>query len=210
MSKPKPVSRSGRFSGGPGDDVVQFTESISFDRRLWKHDIQGSIAHATMLQSIGVLTKKELAAIKRGLKEIGNEIAADSFPWRDELEDVHMNIEGELTARIPAGAKLHTARSRNDQIALDSRMWLRDEIAELTESHAADLEWQRGDLALLDNHRVQHGRRPFGGRRQILVAFGARAPTTPLTPPRPLTPVAPVPASEATTTSAVGYGERPT
>jgi len=72
---------------------------------------------------------------------------------------------------------------------------LRDEIAELTESYAADLEWQRGDLALLDNHRVQHGRRPFDGRRQVLVAFGARAPTTPLTPPRPLTPVAPVPAS---------------
>ncbi|MFT4689051.1 MAG: argininosuccinate lyase [Verrucomicrobiia bacterium] len=145
MSKPKPVSRSGRFSGGPGDDVVQFTESISFDRRLWKHDIQGSVAHATMLQSIGVLTKKELAAIKRGLKEIGNEIAADSFPWRDELEDVHMNIEGELTARIPAGAKLHTARSRNDQIALDSRMWLRDEIAELIGEVRA-LQWALVDL----------------------------------------------------------------
>ncbi|MGY8737301.1 MAG: TauD/TfdA family dioxygenase, partial [bacterium] len=72
---------------------------------------------------------------------------------------------------------------------------LRDEIAELTESYAADLEWQRGDLALLDNHRVQHGRRPFDGRRQVLVAFGARAPTTPFTPPRPLTPVAPVPTS---------------
>ncbi|MBG89507.1 MAG: argininosuccinate lyase [Verrucomicrobiales bacterium] len=131
MSKRKPVSRSGRFATGPGDDVVRYTESISFDRRLWWHDIQGSIAHATMLQSIGVLNKKELGAIKRGLKQIAGEIEDGTFPWKEELEDVHMNIEGELTRRIPAGAKLHTSRSRNDQIALDSRMWLRDEIVDL-------------------------------------------------------------------------------
>ena len=129
--KPPPVSRSGRFSGGPGEDVARFTESISFDWRLWRHDILGSIAHATMLHKIGILTKKEQGAIVKGLDDIGREIVAGKFQWRTELEDVHMNIEAELTRRAPAGAKLHTARSRNDQVALDLRMWLRDEIFEL-------------------------------------------------------------------------------
>src|ERR1700677_2740420 len=128
MSKKSPVSRSGRFAGGPAADVALFTESISFDWRLWKHDIQGSLAHATMLQKIGVLTRNELSAITKGLNQIGREIASGKFSWKPELEDVHMNIEAELTKRVPAGAKLHTARSRNDQVALDVRMWLRDEI----------------------------------------------------------------------------------
>src|SRR5882757_1595383 len=131
--KNKSISRSGRFAGGPGADVAQFTESISFDWRLWRHDIVGSIAHATMLQKIGVLTKAELKAIVQGLETIGQEIADGKFEWKAELEDVHMNIEAELTRRVPAGAKLHTARSRNDQIALDARLWLRDEIAALVE-----------------------------------------------------------------------------
>ena len=131
MSKKSPVSRSGRFAGGPAADVAQFTESISFDWRLWRHDIQGSIAHATMLQKIGVLTRAELAAITRGLKSIAASIEAGEFSWKPELEDVHMNIESELTRRVPAGAKLHTARSRNDQVALDVRLWLRDEITSL-------------------------------------------------------------------------------
>jgi argininosuccinate lyase len=126
-----PVSRSGRFTGGPAADVAQFTESISFDWRLWKHDIQGSLAHATMLQKIGVLTGSELSAITKGLNQIGREIAAGKFSWKPELEDVHMNIEAELTKRVPAGAKLHTARSRNDQVTLDVRLWLRDEITAL-------------------------------------------------------------------------------
>jgi len=128
MKRISPVSRSGRFAGGPADEVASFTESVSFDWRLWKYDIQGSIAHATMLAKIGVLNKKELRAITTGLDAIGREIAAGKFKWKLELEDVHMNIEAELTKRVPAGAKLHTARSRNDQIALDLRLWLRDEI----------------------------------------------------------------------------------
>jgi argininosuccinate lyase len=126
-----PVSRSGRFSSGPGADVAQFTESISFDWRLWRHDIQGSLAHAAMLQKIGVLTKVEASAIARGLADIQQEIETGNFTWKPELEDVHMNLEAELTRRIPAGAKLHTARSRNDQVALDVRLWLRDEITAL-------------------------------------------------------------------------------
>lgn len=92
----------------------------------------GSIAHARMLQKIGVLTKAELAQITKGLEEIGQEIMDGKFEWKEELEDVHMNIESELTKRVPAGAKLHTARSRNDQVALDVRMWLRDEILEFS------------------------------------------------------------------------------
>jgi argininosuccinate lyase len=128
MKKISPVSRSGRFARSPGADVAQFTESISFDHRLWRHDILGSLAHAAMLRKIGVLTKNELRAIVKGLDIIGRKIAAGKFHWKPELEDVHMNIEAELTQRVPAGAKLHTARSRNDQVALDMRLWLRDEI----------------------------------------------------------------------------------
>jgi argininosuccinate lyase len=128
MKKISPVSRSGRFARGPGADVAQFTESVSFDKRLWRHDILGSLAHAAMLRKIGVLSKTEAAAIARGLKTIAREIEAGKFRWQAGLEDVHMNIEAELTRRMPAGAKLHTARSRNDQVALDLRLWLRDEI----------------------------------------------------------------------------------
>ena len=89
-----------------------------------------------MLQKIGVLTRSELQAITRGLHQIGREIAAGRFRWKPELEDVHMNIEAELTRRVPAGAKLHTGRSRNDQVALDLRLWLREEIAELAKEIA--------------------------------------------------------------------------
>jgi len=128
-----PVSRSGRFSTGPAAEVTQFTESISFDWRLWKQDILGSIAHARMLRKVGLLTAAELAAIKRGLDAIEREILAGKFVWRQDLEDVHMNIEAELTRRVAAGAKLHTGRSRNDQVALDLRLWLREEITLLFE-----------------------------------------------------------------------------
>jgi argininosuccinate lyase len=128
MKKNSPVSRSGRFAHEVSANVAQFTESISFDWRLWRHDLLGSMAHTHMLHKIGVLAKKECVAIIRGLDRIGREIAAGRFKWQPELEDVHMNIEAELTRRVPAGAKLHTGRSRNDQVALDVRLWLRDEI----------------------------------------------------------------------------------
>ena len=124
-------ARSGRFGGSPAADVAQFTESISFDQRLWNQDLRGSIAHARMLVKIGVLARKEGDAVVRGLERIGREIAAGKFRWKPELEDIHMNLEAELTRRVPAGAKLHTGRSRNDQVALDLRLWLRDEIKAL-------------------------------------------------------------------------------
>lgn len=133
MKKTSPVSRSGRFAAGPGADVAQFSESVSFDRRLWRHDVLGSMAHATMLRKIGVLTRAEQNAILKGLEQIAREIEAGKFVWKLALEDVHMNIEAELTRRVPAGAKLHTGRSRNDQVALDMRLWLRDEIVGLTD-----------------------------------------------------------------------------
>jgi argininosuccinate lyase len=131
QKKTSPVSRSGRFASGPAADVARFTESISFDWRLWQHDILGSMAHAAMLRRIGLLTKAEFTAIVGGLEEIGREIASGKFPWDDSLEDVHMNIEAVLTRCVPAGAKLHTGRSRNDQVAVDMRLWLRDEIVSL-------------------------------------------------------------------------------
>jgi argininosuccinate lyase len=139
MSQKSPVSRSGRFTGGPAAEVAAFSQSISFDWRLWRHDLLGSMAHAAMLAKIGVLTRKECTAIVRGLDAIGKEIKAGKFKWKPELEDVHMNIEAELTKRVPAGAKLHTGRSRNDQVALDVRLWLRDEITALLKE-IADLQ----------------------------------------------------------------------
>jgi argininosuccinate lyase len=131
MKQPSPVSRSARFAAGPAADAAQFTQSISFDWRLWEQDILGSLAHAAMLHKTGLLTKSEFFEIENALDQIGQDIAEGRFQWKQELEDVHMNIEAELTRRAPAGAKLHTARSRNDQIALDMRLWLRDEIMEL-------------------------------------------------------------------------------
>ena len=154
MKKTSPVSRSGRFTGGPAADVARFTESISFDWRLWRQDIAGSMAHATMLRQVGCLTQRELRAIIRGLDAIGKEIGAGRFRWRQELEDIHMNIEAALTDRVPAGAKLHTGRSRNDQVALDMRLWLREQIAEL----------QR-EIVLLQRALVQLGER----EREVII-----------------------------------------
>jgi argininosuccinate lyase len=131
MKRKPPVSRSGRFVASPAADVARFTESISFDWRLWRQDILGSMAHATMLRRIGVLTGAELKAILKGLDAIARDIMEGRFRWKTELEDVHMNLEAELTRRVPAGAKLHTGRSRNDQVALDLRLWLRDEMLRL-------------------------------------------------------------------------------
>jgi len=131
MSQDKTTNQSwgGRFSEPVDAFVARFTASVDFDKRLYKHDIQGSIAHASMLCKVGVLTDSERDAIIDGLREIQAEIEAGQFDWRVDLEDVHMNIEARLTARIGiTGKKLHTGRSRNDQVATDIRLWLREEI----------------------------------------------------------------------------------
>src|SRR5438093_3405124 len=124
--------REGRFSSAVSEIARLYGESVSFDRRLYRHDIAGSIAHASALASAGILTADEFEMIARGLREIENEIAAEKFVWDQSLEDVHMTNEAALTKRIGlAGAKLHTGRSRNDQIALDLRLYVREEIDQI-------------------------------------------------------------------------------
>jgi argininosuccinate lyase len=120
----------GRFKMGAAQRLRDYTESVSFDWKLYRHDIAGSIAHAKMLGRIGVINPRELADIIEGLGEIRDEIDAGKFKWSTEREDVHMNIEMELTRRYPAGAKLHTGRSRNDQVATAMRLWVKDQIVE--------------------------------------------------------------------------------
>ena len=118
----------GRFSAGTAASVEAFTESISYDSRLYKYDIAGSKAHAAMLKANGILSQEELTSIRDGLTAIETKIDEGDFPFKSELEDIHMNIEKALIDAIgPAGARLHSARSRNDQIALDFRMYLRDQ-----------------------------------------------------------------------------------
>lgn len=120
---------SGRFKEKTEKIVEDFTSSIDFDKRLYKHDILGSIAHAKMLAKQRILKKKDAEKIIKGLKEIEREIERGVFPFRKELEDIHMNIESRLIEKIGnSGGMLHTARSRNDQVALDLRLYLRDEI----------------------------------------------------------------------------------
>ena len=112
--------------------MESFTASVSFDQRLYPYDIQGSIAHAQMLARIGVLTEQELQAITGGLEAITGEIQRGDFTWKISLEDVHMNIESRLIERIgEVGKKLHTGRSRNDQVATDLRLYLRDMLDRL-------------------------------------------------------------------------------
>lgn len=119
----------GRFQEPTDAFVERFTASVNFDQRLYHHDINGSLAHAQMLAKVGVLNTSELEQIQQGLEEIRTEIEAGHFEWSVTLEDVHMNIEAALTQRIGiTGKKLHTGRSRNDQVATDIRLYLRDEI----------------------------------------------------------------------------------
>ncbi len=126
----------GRFSESTDQFVQEFTASVNFDQRMYRQDIFGSQAHATMLAEVGVLTDEERDAIINGLAEIQKEIEAGEFQWSVALEDVHMNIEARLTAQsgIP-GTKRHTGRSRNDQVATDIRLWLRDEMLIMEEQY---------------------------------------------------------------------------
>ena len=127
MPKKKPWSA--RFSEPIDELVKRFTASVSFDQRLAKYDIEASLAHARMLAARGIVPRRDLAAIERGLRRIRGEIEAGRFKWSLDAEDVHLNIERRLTALVgDAGKRLHTARSRNDQVATDLRLWLRSEI----------------------------------------------------------------------------------
>ncbi len=136
---------SARFAEATDAFVEEFTASVNFDRRMARQDIQGSLAHAAMLCKIGILTEQELADIRSGLMQIGGEIERGEFVWSIKQEDVHMNIEARLTDLIGiAGKKLHTGRSRNDQVATDIRLYLRSEIETIL------TQLQRLQIALLD------------------------------------------------------------
>ncbi len=125
---------SGRFTKKTAKSVESFTSSLSFDVRLWKYDIEGSVAHVKMLGKQKIIPRKDERAIVKGLNEIKSAIKNRKFKFHESLEDIHMNIEHALIRKIgPVGGKVHTARSRNDQVALDLRLFLRDEISEILE-----------------------------------------------------------------------------
>ncbi len=141
---------SGRFAQPVDEQVKRFTASVTFDQRLAKHDIAASLAHARMLAARGILSRRDLKAIQQGLAKIGKEVADGKFAWSLDAEDVHLNIEKRLTALVgEAGKRLHTARSRNDQVATDLRLWLRDEIDALAKLLAA---LERALLAQASKH----------------------------------------------------------
>jgi argininosuccinate lyase len=119
----------GRYAEGPSAIMREINASIGFDRKMWRQDITGSLAHAAMLKHVGIISAEDEASIRQGLADIAEEIESEKFVFSDALEDIHMNIEARLTERIgEAGKRLHTARSRNDQVALDVRLWTRDAI----------------------------------------------------------------------------------
>jgi argininosuccinate lyase len=141
----------GRFTEATHELVEEFTASIPYDWRLYPYDIAGSIAHASMLAKTGIIAQSEARRIIKGLEGILNEIASGSFAFKIELEDIHMNIESRLIEKIgPVGGKLHTARSRNDQVALDIRMYLRDEIGGI---HGLLRTLQKVLIRLADKHQ---------------------------------------------------------
>jgi len=129
-TKPAPTKTwSGRFNEPVAELVKRYTASVSFDQRLAEFDIQGSIAHSRMLGAQGIISKEDVLAIESGLEEILQEIRNGEFEWSLDLEDVHLNIEMRLTSKVgDAGKRLHTGRSRNDQVATDIRLWLRAAI----------------------------------------------------------------------------------
>ncbi len=123
---------SALFTEPMSELVKRYTASVGFDRRLWRADIDGSLAHAAMLCRQGIIGEPDLADIRRGMAQIAAEIEAGQFDWKLELEDVHLNLEARLTQLVgDAGKRLHTGRSRNDQVATDVRLWLRGEIDQL-------------------------------------------------------------------------------
>ncbi len=129
LAPPAVLQWGGRFAAGPAAIMQEINASIGFDRRLWRQDIRGSLAHAAMLARAGVLTQEDEAAIRAGLEAVAAEIEGGRFTFTDALEDIHTHVEAALTERIGEPARrLHTARSRNDQVATDFRLWVRDAI----------------------------------------------------------------------------------
>ena len=141
---------SALFSEPMSELVQRYTGSVGFDKRMWRADIDGSIAHARMLAACKIITSEDLAAIEKGLAQVTAEIESGKFEWKLELEDVHLNIEARLTQLVgDAGKRLHTGRSRNDQVATDIRLWLRDEIDGIA---VGLVELQKALVELADQH----------------------------------------------------------
>ncbi|MBS1138245.1 MAG: argH, partial [Proteobacteria bacterium] len=131
-NEPAEKAWSGRFSEPVAELVKRYTASVGFDRRLALHDMRGSLAHARMLARQEIIPRADLAAIEQGMEQVRGEIERGEFRWSLDDEDVHLNIEKRLTALVgDAGKRLHTGRSRNDQVATDIRLWLRDAIDEI-------------------------------------------------------------------------------
>jgi argininosuccinate lyase len=129
----KQVTWGGRFHEGPAGLMLAFGESVSFDQRLAPYDLQGSLGHASMLHAVGIISEEEFTQIDQGLKELAEEIKSGQFEWKLELEDVHMNLEQALRSKTEAADKLHTGRSRNDQVATDVRLFFKDACSQLRE-----------------------------------------------------------------------------
>ena len=155
---------SGRFSEPVSDLVKRYTASVFFDQRMWRQDIQGSLAHAAMLAKQGIIAQADLDAIRTGMAQITQEIEAGQFDWNLDDEDVHLNIEKRLTALVgDAGKRLHTGRSRNDQVATDIRLWLRDAIDTIV---GLIRDFQRALLDLAEHHAAT----PLPGFTHLQVA----------------------------------------
>ncbi len=154
----------GRFAAGPSAIMEEINASIGFDRKLWRQDIRGSLAHAAMLAKVGVIDAADERAIRDGLTGIAQEIETGAFPFSVALEDIHMNIEARLSERIgEAGKRLHTGRSRNDQVATDFRLWVRDAIDGLA-AQATDV------MRALADRAASHAADPMPGFTHLQVA----------------------------------------
>jgi argininosuccinate lyase len=154
----------GRFAAGPSVIMTEINASIGFDRKMWRQDIAGSRAHAAMLAKQGIITGADEAAIREGLEYITDEIEAGRFGFTEDLEDIHMNIEARLTERIgEAGKRLHTGRSRNDQVATDFRLWVRDAIDGI-DGQIADV------MRVLARRGLEHAADPMPGFTHLQTA----------------------------------------
>jgi argininosuccinate lyase len=155
---------AGRFSEPVSDLVKRYTASVDFDQRMWSQDIRGSLAHARMLARQGIIGAQDLADIEQGMAQIVGEIESGQFEWSIDLEDVHFNVEKRLTTLVgDAGKRLHTGRSRNDQVATDIRLWLRDALDAIVGLLA---DYQRALLGLAE----QHAATPMPGFTHLQVA----------------------------------------
>ena len=170
--------RSGRFSAGPAQDMVNFSECLGVDMRMWRQDIEGSRAHATMLATVGLITTEDLATLLAGLDTVAAELEDGRYVPGPETEDIHMAVESRLIALVgDVGARLHTARSRNDQVATDVRLWMRDALNTLAEAQMdlvralVERVEEDGDVLMPGFTHLQRGQPIFLGHHLLAYAW---------------------------------------